>query len=117
MNNKQLKQIKKHLATFKGATLEAKGLYFATFKRGYMVSLKGYELQTTADALDKRTLERYQKIASEKNGFIGLWLDKGVLYVDISKCVMQLHDALNIAKQNEQKAIYDNAKGESIYLQ
>lgn len=117
MNNKQLKIIKKHVENYGGATLEARGLDITTLKRGYMVSLKGFELKTSLEALDKRTLERYQKIANARGAYVGLWLDAGVLYVDISKNIMQYQTALSMAKTNEQLAIYDNAKGDSIYLQ
>lgn len=116
MNNKQLKAIKNHVTKFGGATLEARGLAITALKRGYMVSIEGYELQTTLDALNKRTLEKYQRLAKAKNGFLGLWIDNGVLYVDISKQVMQLSSALSMAKSNNQLAIYCNAKGDSIYL-
>ena len=117
MNNKQLKAIKNHISTTGGATLDARGLDITTLKRGYMVSVKGFEFKTSLEALDKRTLERYQKIAQSKGAFVGLWLDAGVLYVDISKNIMQLNTALGLAKSNEQLAIFDNAKGASIYLQ
>ena len=117
MNNKQLKAIKSHILKTGGATLSPRGLYITLMTRGYMVSVKGYELKTSIEKLDKRTLERYQKIAHSKGAYVGLWLDKGVLYVDISKNIMQLNTALSMAKVNEQLAIYDNAKGDSIYLQ
>ena len=116
MNNKQLKIIKNYISKHEGATLTANGLGFALLKRGYMVSLQGSETQTTLEKLDKRTIEKYQKIASERNAFIGLWLDNGILYVDISINVMQSASALNIAKLNNQLAIYDLKNSQSIYL-
>jgi len=114
MNSKQFNIIKKHVAEFNGATLTSAGS-FAVLKRGYMVSLKGTETQTTLKDFSKSLLKQYIKLATKRDAFIGLWLDNGVLYVDISVNVMKRETALSMAKLNNQLAIYDVINNVSIY--
>lgn len=114
MNSKQFNIIKKHVLEFSGATLTSAGS-FAVLKRGYMVSLQGSETRTTLKDFNKSILKRYIKLATKREAFIGLWLDKGVLYVDISVNIMKRETALSMAKNNNQLAIYDVINNVSIY--
>jgi hypothetical protein len=87
---------------------------------GYMISCKDlYKItlsDLTPDKLDNAILE-----ASKINGFIGGWLDvnsddKNNFYLDISINIKDKDEAIELAKKNNQLAIFDIATGESIYL-
>lgn len=111
-----IKELKKYIALTGGATLDAYTGSVALLHNGYMVSVKGYERKLRLSNLNNRLLGRYVKIAKQQNAFIGLWLDEGVLYIDISVCISDLHEAIITATANEQLAIYDLKNAVSIYL-
>lgn len=48
--------------------------------------------------------------------FIGLWLDSGIIYIDISRVIQSKENALKLAKEQNQKAIYDLKNKKTIYL-
>lgn len=48
--------------------------------------------------------------------FIGAWVDNDELYLDVSTKVTTREEAERIAKDNGQKAYYDNGKQETIYI-
>lgn len=52
----------------------------------------------------------------DKDEFIGCWIDEGIVYFDISINVESRSLALTIARDNNQKAIYDVVNDKSIYL-
>lgn len=89
-------------------------------KNGYMVSLYGYE-KTYPYNGDYKTLKadliKYQAMVKQyKNIYIGLWIDKDIIYLDISKHYTSKKRALQAGINNDQLAIYDIAKNKSIYL-
>lgn len=89
-------------------------------KKGYMVSLYGYEktypYNGNYKAL-KADLMKYQAIVKQyKNIYIGLWVDNGLIYLDISKHYTSKKRAIQAGIQNDQLAVYDIAKNESVYL-
>ena len=47
---------------------------------------------------------------------VGLWIDNGLLYIDISQYVGDLSVALQLGYKNNQKAIFDWSTKQSIYL-
>ena len=55
-------------------------------------------------------------IAMENNAYIGFWLDNNDLYVDVSINIDNLSEAIKIAQENKQLAIYNCRKGETIYV-
>jgi hypothetical protein len=60
---------------------------------------------------------KYKNIVEKyKNTYIGLWVDNGLIYLDISKHYNSKKRAIQAGIQNEQLAIYDIKKGESIDL-
>lgn len=99
-----------------GATLD-KNLQPLQAKKGYMYSVIGYEKIYNLDDTENilKTIKEYQKTL-KNNYYIGLWLDNGKLYIDISKLEGNKTRALQLAEANMQLAIYDIAKNESIYL-
>ena len=48
--------------------------------------------------------------------YVGLWVDNGICYIDISIRVSNKKQALIMGLLNNQLAIYSNKKNESIYL-
>ena len=48
--------------------------------------------------------------------FIGAWVDNDELYLDVSTKVTTREEAERIARDNGQKAYYDNGKQETIYI-
>lgn len=113
----ELKDIKRIIEN-KGETL-TKELKKAELKRGYMVSLEGTETQTKGDdyqAIKKAIEEKQEIIKDSNNMYIGLWLDSGIMYIDISINISDKVEALEFAKYNKQLAIYDIINNDSIYL-
>lgn len=110
-----LTQIKQAIEANGGATL-ASDLSAATINSGFMVSLQGHEIKTSVNLLTVEMLEDYKDIARNNNAFIGLWMDGSDLYVDISINVHEEAEALRLARDNKQLAIYNISKGESVYL-
>ena len=87
----------------------------AAFNSGYMVSLQDYEFQTSIELLSSELLEEYRMIAMENNAYIGFWLDNNDLYVDLSINIDNLNEAIKIAQENKQLAIY-NCRKEKAYM-
>lgn len=89
-------------------------------KTGYMISCKDlYKINLSELTSDK--LNDAIKKATEIGGYIGGWLDteandKDNFYLDISINIQDKNEAIELAKKNNQLAIYDIATGESIYL-
>lgn len=103
-----------------GATLDFMG-EIKNFDFGYMVSKKGCELVVDFDTLNDYTFNAivrgymYNVFGSQVD-FVGLWLDNGKLYFDVSTLVRNLDDALQLGKSNEQLAIFDNENKQVINL-
>lgn len=69
--SRKLKKIKNLIINNGGATLDAKTLEPATFKRGYMVSIKNTELQLNINNLKIKVIKQYQKQAKKQRAFVG----------------------------------------------
>lgn len=101
-----------------GATLDCN---YNDFKsdRGYMVSIKGQEIKVNKNNIEeiKKEIEKKREFIQDKEGlFIGLWLDNEIMYIDISIHIIDYLEALEVARNNEQLAIYDLKNNDSIYL-
>lgn len=113
----ELKDIKKIIENG-GATL-TKELKQAELVNGFMVSLEGAESQVQGDnynAIIKAIEEKQELIKDSSDLYIGLWLDSGIMYIDISINILDRAEALEFAKYNKQLAIYDLVNNDSIYL-
>lgn len=113
----ELEELKKIIKNG-GATL-TKELKKASLTSGFMVSLEGTETQTKGDdyqAIMKAIEEKQEIIKDSKNLFIGLWLDGGIMYVDVSINIIDKVEALEFGKYNKQLAIFDLINNDSIYL-
>ena len=102
----------------KGATLDKDYNNFNS-SVGFMVSVKGQEVKIDKNDIlgIKKEIEKKRDFIGNKKGlFIGLWLEDDILYIDVSIHIINYLEALEIARNNEQKAIYDLEKNDSIYL-
>lgn len=113
----KLEEIKRIIEN-KGETL-TKDLKKAELKKGFMVSLEGTETQVAGNdykAINQAIADKKEIIKDRDNLYIGLWLDGGVMYIDISINIQDKAEALEFAKYNRQLAIYDLVNNDSIYL-
>ena len=102
----------------KGATLDCNYNNFSS-NVGFMVSLKGQEVKVDKNDIKriKREIEEKRKFIQNKKGlYVGLWLEDDILYIDVSVHIVNYLKALEVARNNDQKAIYDLKNNDSIYL-
>lgn len=99
-----------------GATLNKYGEDFIS-NNGFMVSVFGAEFKTTDEEIAKSKIEEYiEKIQTEKGLFVGVWVDEGEVYIDLSIHILDYNEALEVARNNKQKAIFNLKDKTSIYL-
>ena len=87
---------------------------------GYMVSLKGTEVQfpNVADMPDdvlQRECEDFHS-GVPLDAYFGAWVDGGTLYLDHSVNIQDREVAIAFGHANNQLAIWDIANGKSIRL-
>ena len=114
METKKIMEIIKN----EGATLDYNYNSFNS-NIGFMVSLKGQEVKVNKNDIEniKKEVDKKREFIKDKKGlFIGLWLEDDILYIDISVHIINYLKALEVARNNEQKAIYDLKNSNSIYL-
>lgn len=114
MDNKKIIEIIEN----KGATLDYN---YNNFKSdiGFMVSLKGQEVKVNKNDIQgiKKEIEKKREFIQDKEGlYIGLWVNDGMMYIDISIHIIDYLEALEVARKNDQKAIFDLKNKDSIYL-
>ena len=89
-----------------GATLDGDG-HPVHFSRGYQVSRRDCFILNVAHV--GRVLRAVNWLL--RNGapgdFVGVWVDGGRAYIDISERVDRLSDAMRIGIERRQKSIYD----------
>lgn len=101
-----------------GATLNKNGEDFVSNK-GFMVSIKGQEVKVDKNDIQgiKKEIEKKREfIKDKKELYIGLWLDSDIMYIDVSIHILDYNEALEVARDNDQKAIFDLKNKTSIYL-
>lgn len=99
-----------------GATL-TKELKALEKNDGYMVSKIGCEKTFTLDNLkdlEKEVINYRNKL--KNNEYIGIWIDKDIIYLDISKHYTTKDKAIKSGIKNKQLAIYDLKNNKSVYL-
>lgn len=114
MNNEKIIEIIEN----KGATLDQNYNNFNSDK-GFMVSIKGQEVKVNKNDIEeiKKEIEKKREFIGNKKGlYIGLWLDSDIMYIDVSIHIIDYLEALEIARNNDQLAIYDLKNNDSIYL-
>lgn len=111
----KMEEIKKYILENNGITLN--GNCRLNEKKGYCVSLAKYEhiTRNIDDVMIK--LGEYLEISKKNNAYnVGVWLDNGVYYIDISVVFKNKKRALIFGKSQHQLAIFDNINGVSLYL-
>ena len=101
-----------------GATLNKNGEDFVSNK-GFMVSIKGQEVKVDKNDIQgiKKEIEKKREFIKDKKGlYIGLWLDSDIMFIDVSIHILDYNEALEVARDNDQKAIFDLKNKTSIYL-
>lgn len=95
-----------------GATINKYGK-MVNLKSGYQVSKK--DLYTCK--VDELTQSDIDKVVKNLNRgeYAGLWIENGVVYVDISERVATKRDALAVGKARNQISIFNWKKGDCIY--
>lgn len=87
---------------------------------GYMVSLPGYEM--TFDKVSEQDIKDYISknlealLLEYDNAYFGAWVDRDLIYFDVSVKIDNLYEACHAGIVNEQLAIYDNANAVAIHL-
>ncbi len=102
-----------------GFTQTIDGMTPPLAQSSYAVSLAGREREfasppSVPDLLDY-IATNYQALVRPQHYFGG-WLDGGHYYLDCTVVVKDLDSALAMARANGQKAIYDLAEAETIYV-
>lgn len=99
-----------------GATLTADGLP-ATFASGYQVSKKDcFKINAEKLAEIKKAVKTVLKRISHESGlYCGVWVDAGLVYIDISERIKSREKALKVGKARHQISIYDWSAGDCVY--
>lgn len=93
---------------------------------GFMVSIKDHEQILTGNWMQSLHYDIASYIkdkahilcgaVTNERYFIGAWVENDDLYFDISKKVTTKEEAERIARDNNQKAYYDNGKQITVYI-
>lgn len=108
--NKTIKEILKN----GGGTLNNGKLI--NYEYGYMVG------QGTINIIDTNTLKGNNNIITmvkiilerQDNNLVGLWVNEGLIYIDNVKLVENKQDAIKLANDYKELAIWDNANKNEI---
>ena len=109
----KIDKIKKYIDQNGGATMTP-DLNIANLKRGFMISLNGFE--TKVKRITKKLLKKYQKLAYTHNAYIGAWVDNNIIYLDLSINILDMQQAIFLGLKNKQLAIFDVEQQTSLYL-
>ena len=105
--------IKQMLIKNGGLTLNKKGQPIM-LKSGYQVSIYDCAKTPLQDFDDNIVKQLADKI--NRGEYVGLWIDNGYVYADISKRIATKKDACKKGKELNQLAIFDWKRNESLYL-
>lgn len=78
---------------------------------GYMVARQGYEVKTSFTALindlESFLKDNFKLMATNKDLFLGVWVDGETVYIDLSEKFQTLYEASAVGKIRSQLAIWD----------
>ena len=124
----QFNAIKKYVKKNNGATIELFYTYhiescinigFANPKNGYAVSIKDCGKivnDLTMESLNEYVKDNYKILASGNGYFLGIWIDNGKIYLDITRIYQSIYNAIDECRYNNQKAYYDFKLGKSVNI-
>ena len=77
--------------------------------KGYMVSLNGYEQKIPENNLNSEVIKQYMNTHKKvlQDNYFGAWLDNGIVYLDISKNILDKYEAIRLALECNQIGIYE----------
>jgi len=86
-------------------------------QKGYFVGVEGkkYDLKNIGLDIQNFVTENSIKL-SDKQKFVGSWIEKGALYLDIVLMFEDLEEAVNEGLKNKEIAIYDANNKKTIEL-
>ena len=96
-----------------GATLNKAGEAL-DYPRGYQVSICDLEVIKARDLRKAHIVEMLGNL--EAGECLGIWVDKGLAYLDKSKRFSNKREAVRFGKRNKQISIWDWGKKEAVYL-
>lgn len=84
-------------------------------KSGYMVSIG---VEARHDHLNMQTLGEFlilhRSELAQGNHYLGSWIHKGQYYLDVSVNTVTLSQAVDLAKENKQIAVWDIDRGKEV---
>lgn len=101
-----------------GATLD-RDLQPINTKKGYMVSYFETEKTFDLNGIDYKEVSNLilkRQTDLKKNEYLGFWVYKGKLYIDISINIIDLEQAKQVGITNNQLSIYDLSNDSSIQI-
>lgn len=108
MTQQQLKNIIKN----GGATLAKNGKAIV-YKRGYQVSIYDMVIMPAAKLSTSYLVKLRKTLQADE--FLGIWVDNGTAYLDISKRINNRSKAIEFGNRNNQQSIYGWARQELIF--
>lgn len=96
-----------------GATLNTAG-EAVSYKRGYHVSTLDLEIVKTRDLRKRHIKALLAQLPAD--AYLGIWINKGLAYIDQSVRFGNKRTAKRIGKQLKQISIWDWKKEEAVYL-
>lgn len=91
----------------RGKAVEYEGGYQVSFKDLYIIDLKN--IDSILDAVNKA-------LAEVGDSCVGIWVDAGLVYVDYSKKIDDLQEALQFGKSNNQLSVFNWNTKKCIFL-
>lgn len=87
--------------------------------KGFMCSIKDLLIVDKKDfnvKLIKSLVKQNFNLLKNSENYLGTWENNGKIYIDISTNFISKDEALKVAKDNKQLAIFDLQEMKSIYL-
>ena len=99
-----------------GAPLDKNG-EAVNFRDGFQVSKKDcYTINAESlNEIKKAVKTVLKRIGHESGLFCGVWVDSGLVYIDISERIKSRKKAVNVGKARHQISVYDWRAGDCVY--
>ena len=97
-----------------GFSINARGENAPLF--GYMVSLAGHEQRAPFSPALSVVSRYFQENTLPNGAYWGGWRNVGATYLDVSLWAQTAGEALTLAQDHKQRAVYDCTTGESIFI-